>query len=240
MTRPDDPLSWPRRVVALFLDRFAAAEPRPDRRVDRLDYSIHLTSGTRSVELFPAGPLDPLRFYQRHHASLHHEFEYLSCLPAGSPAEEFLAYAVFRLNEEEELPLVDLNGLERQLQLHYGQFVHLPRARPLLEHQYGSDLNDEDPPSGSNRVVAPRDEEQAAGRMTIREVLRVLVDDLEGQELVSWIEGAFRQRPPAGTVEHRYYLDRSARVYLVRDHFREGKRLYRSETSRAALSPLRG
>ena len=49
---------------------------------------------------------------------------------------------------------------------------------------------------------------------------------MSGQELVSWLEAAFRQRPGQGVVEHRYYLDAGGCVYLVRDHFSEGKTLF--------------
>jgi hypothetical protein len=63
--------------------------------------------------------------------------------------------------------------------------------------------------------------------------------ELTGPEVIAWLEGAFRQPPRKGTVEHRYYLDSGARLYLVRDHFSEGKKLYRAQTSAAALRPER-
>jgi hypothetical protein len=236
----DEILSWPQRVVGLFLDRFGrGAQPSPARRLTYLPYSIHLTSGSGSTQLFPAGELDVLRFHQRHHASVSHEVEYVTCVPEGGDPEQYLAYGVLKLTSEEVVALTDLNHLERKLQLHYGAFAHLPRSRPLLHRQYGQDLNDEDPPEGLNRVVPPRGEQHAPGRLTVAEILRILRTEFEGPEIVSWLEAAYRQPPKAGEVEHRYYLDPSGVVYLVRHSAREGKTVYRSETSEEALRPIR-
>lgn len=244
---PSD-LSWPRRVVGRFLDRFGlGAAPSPQRRLARLPYSLHLTTATGLIDLFPAGPLDVLVFYQRHHCSLTHEVEYVVCEPtpealhppSRTGEEELLAYAVFRLNEEEETAWSDLNAIEARLRRDYGSFFELPRARPLLEHQYGDDLNDEDPPEGHNRVLIPSDEAPKKGSLSTAEAISILCAELSGPELISWLEAAFRQRPPQGEVEHRYYLDATGQLYLVRDHFREGKTLYRAETAPEALGPLR-
>ncbi|MBI3725721.1 hypothetical protein HY251_17480 [bacterium] len=170
---------------------------------------------------------------------MHHELEYVVCLPAGARAEDFQAYAIFRLRAEEKIPLADLNDLEKTLRRSYGTMIHLPRARPLLERQYSSDLNDEDPPEGLNRARAPAGEKAAPGRLSVGEILDIVGKELPGPEVIAWLEGAFRQPPPKGRIEHRYYLDATARVYLVRDHFSEGKTLYRAETSDAALRPER-
>ena len=249
----DSDLSWPRRVVGRFLDRFGiGAEPSSKRRLATLPYSLHLTTATGVVDLFPAGPLDVLAFYQRHHCSLGHEVEYIACqptpqallppsrLPPGPGAEDgLLAYAVFKLSEEEETPWSDLNAIEGRLQRDYGSFFQLPRARPLLEHQYGEDLNDEDPPRGHNRVVIPQGSDGPKGSLSTREALSIMCSELSGPELISWLEAAFRQRPPQGEVEHRYYVAATGHLYLVRDHYREGKTLYRAETAPEALGPLR-
>lgn len=248
----DSELSWPRRVARRFLDVFGRSyAPRPGRHLDHLDYSLHLTTAAGALELFPAGPLDVLRFYQRRHASLGHEIEFVACRPtvrlaescqacgAGAGEHELFAYAVFKLREPEAVEWSDLNELERRLKRHYGTFFELPRARQLLEHQFGEDLNDGDPPPGPNRIVSPSAESPLKGRFTLAETLAAMKADLKGVELISWIEAAFRQRPPAGEVEHRYYLDDEAQIYLVRDHFREGKALYKGETSSDALGPVR-
>jgi hypothetical protein len=249
----DSDLSWPRRVVGRFLDRFGlGAEPRSNRRLTKIPYSLHLTTATGIIDLFPAGPLDVLTFYQRHHCSLGHEVEYVACRPTpeallppsrlppgpGGP-DDLLAYAVFKLDENEETPWSDLNVIEDRLQRDYGSFFQLPRARPLLEHQYGEDLNDEDPPEGHNRVVVPSDSSAPKGSLSTRAALSIMCGELSGPELISWLEAAFRQRPPEGEVEHRYYVDATAQLYLVRDHFREGKTLYHAETAPEALGPLR-
>ncbi|HBP18720.1 MAG TPA: hypothetical protein DEA08_13160, partial [Planctomycetes bacterium] len=63
---------------------------RSGRRLDRLDYSLYLATAAGSIELFPAGILDVYRFYQRRHASLHHEFEYVCARPEGAEESELL------------------------------------------------------------------------------------------------------------------------------------------------------
>lgn len=250
-TPPEPELSWPRRVARRFLDVFGRGyAPRPGRHLDHLDYSLHLTTATGAVELFPAGTLDVLRFFQRRHASLAHEVEYVACRPTQHLAEscqacgagepELFAYAVFRLREPERTRWSDLNALERRLKSHYGTFFELPRALELLERRFGDDLNDSDPPPGSNRIVLPPEQPSTSkGRFSLTETLAAMKADLSGVELISWIEAAFRQRPPEGEVEHRYYLDDEAQVYLVRDHFREGKALYKGQTAPEALGPVR-
>lgn len=233
--------SLPGRVLRLFKGFFSKPHPEgPRRRLDDLPFSLHLFAGTSSVELFPPGPLDVLRFYQRHHASLRHELEYVVCRPLNAQAEEYRAYAVFRLVPEERIPLVDLRELERTLRRSYGTLIHLPRARPLLDRQYSDDdLTDEDPPEGLNHVRVPSGEKVVRGRLTVAEVIDIMRKELDGPELIAWLEGAFRQPPKKGVVEHRYYLDATAGLYLVRDHFAEGKTLYRAETSDVALRPER-
>ena len=67
-----------------------------------------------------------------------------------------------------------INAIEARLQRDYGSFFHLPRARPLLEHQYGEDLNDEDPPEGHNRVVIPNKTQAPKGRLSIRETISIM------------------------------------------------------------------
>lgn len=236
----DELLSWPQRVVGLFLDAFGRAElPVPGRRRTFLPYDIYLTRGSDSTLLFPAGELDVLRFFQRHHASQRHEVEYLTCVPEGGDPESYLAYGVLKLTPEEVVPLTDLNVLERKLQLSYGAFAHLPRSRPLLHVQYGADLNDEDPPAGLNRIVPPSGEPETPGRLSVAEILKIIRTEFEGAEIVSWLEAAYRQPPKRDEVEHRYYLDPSGLVYLVRHCRREGKTLYCSETSEAALRPIK-
>jgi len=232
--------SLPDRAVRLFKGFFSAPAPSGFRpRLTNLPFSLHLVAGASAVELFPSGPLDSLRFYQRHHASLHHELEYVVCLPARASPEAFRAYSLIRLRPEERIPLTDLNELEKSLKRSYGTMIQLPRSRPLLERQYSNDLNDEDPPEGLNRVRPPQGERAGPGRLTVAETLDIIIKELQGPEVISWLEGAFRQPPPRGRVEHRYYLDATARLYVVRDHFEEGKALYRAETSEAALRPER-
>lgn len=230
--------SLPNRVLRLFKGFFSDPE-RPRPRLQELPFSLHLVVGASSVKLFAPGPLDVLSFHQRHHRSLHHHLEYVVCLPRGADPEAYQPYAVLRLRPEEETPLVPLDVIERKLQKSYGTFIELPRTRPLLERQWGRDLTDEDPPEGLNRARAPATEKPVAGRLGTAEVLDVIRRELSGPEVISWLEAAFQQPPAAGKAEHRYYLDATACVFLVRDHPEEGKTLYRATTSAAALRPER-
>ena len=234
------PEGLPERIARLFQGFFAGPPPEPPRsRLDQLPFGLHLIVGGSSVELFPPGPLDPLAFHQRHHQSLHHELEYVVAVPRGGDPEEYRAYAVFRLRPEATVPLVDLRDVDLRLQGWYGRYAHLPEARALLERTLSSDLTDDDPPGGLNRVVAPRGESHVAGRFTTTEVLDIARRELTGPEIVSWLEQAFQEPPKRGRAEHRYYLDGSAGLWLVREHAETGKTLYRAETSEAALRPVR-
>jgi hypothetical protein len=226
----------PDLVVRLFKNAFGVP-PGPRSRVVRLPFSLHVIVGGHALEVFPAGPLDVLRFYQRHHASHEHDIEYVVCRAHGAGPEDFGAYGVIRLNAEEQVPLVDVKDVERKLRHSYGTLIQVPRARPLFERQYSDDLDDEDPPEGWNRVRAPEGEAVKSGRLTVAEVLDIMKKELTGPELIAWLEGAFRQTPRRGTIEHRYYLDVTAQLWLVRDHPQEGKTLYRAEASEAALRP---
>jgi hypothetical protein len=224
------------RVFRGFLDEPHPWTPRP--RLDRLPFSLHLVVGGGALELFTPGPLDVLRFFQRHHASVHHELEYVLCRPEGAPPDAMQAYGVFRLRDAERLPLHDVKHVERVLRQAYGTLVHLPPARSLLVRPDSADPDDGDPPAGLNRIQPPP-EPHRAGRMTAAEVVDIVRRELPGPEVISWIEAAFRQPPKEGNVEHRYYLDASANLYVVRQHWREGKALYRAEVSDAALRKTR-
>lgn len=223
-----------RRVFGGFLDAPHPWVPRP--RLDQLPFGLHLVVGTATVELFPPGPLDVLRFFQRHHDSRHHDLEYVLCRPEGAPPDALQAYGVVRLRPEAGVPLPAPSVAERALRLHYGTLVELPRASAHVERRHGRDFDDEDPPEGPHRIVAPPGEPRRPGRMSVAEVLDIVRRDLDGPETIGWIEGCFRQPPPAGRVEHRYYLDAEACLWLVR-HDARGKVLYRAEVSEAALRP---
>lgn len=232
---------FPDWVSRLFQGFFAApaAEPAPARsRLDRLPFALHLIVGGSSVELFPAGHLDPLVFHQRHHDSLHHDLEYVVAVPEGNHPEDHRAYAVFRLRPELALPLVDRREIDRRLQLWYGAYASLPGPRSLLERPESPDLRDDDPPAGLHRLRAPEREPAVPGRFPTAEVLDIARRELAGPELVSWLEEAFRVPPRRGRVEHRYYMDATAALWLVRED-PAGKTLYRAETSTEALRPER-
>lgn len=227
----------PELVVRLFKNFLAKPRPGPRPRVLTLPFSLHLIVGGHALEIFPSGPLDALRFYQRHHDSHHHDIEYVVCRPTDAAPEDFGAYGVLRIDKDDQVPLVDVKEIEKKLRLSWGTLMHVPRARPLFERQYSEDLDDEDPPQGWNRARAPEREPITPGKLGLGEVLDIMRKELTGPELVAWLEGAFRQPPRRGTIEHRYYLDATAQLWLVRDHPKEGKALYRAETSEAALKP---
>jgi hypothetical protein len=227
---------WIRRLFV----RFLPAAPGPLPRVQVMPCALHLIVAGSSVELFPHGTLDVLRFHQRHHGSLHHDIEYVVSVPPGASPEAYSAYAVLRLRPEAELRLLEPTDIERKLRHAYGTLSHLPRARTLLERRYSDDLGDEDPPEGLNRVAAPDEAEKPGpGKFTVVEMLDIIRKELSGLDVIAWLEGAFRQPPRRGLIEHRYYIDSTANIYLVRDHFAEGKVLYRAERSATALKPER-
>lgn len=226
-----------RRLFKGWLERPHPWRPHP--RLDRLPFALHLVVGTGTLELFPPGELDVLRFHQRHHASRSHELEYVLCRAEGAPEGAVQAYGVVRLDAERALPLPPPSEAERALRRDYGTLVELPRASLHLERLHSGDLDDEDPPPGLHRVKAPEGEVSRPGRMTVREVLNIVRRELPAPLVVGWIEGAFPQPPRAGEVEHRYYLDAEACLWVVR-HDARGKALFRAEVSEAALRPLAG
>lgn len=210
---------------------------RPHPRLSRLPFALHLVVGTSSVELFPPGPLDVLRLFQRHHDSRHHDLEYVLCRPEAGPPDALRAYGVVRLNPELAVPLPEPSEVERALRQDYGTFLELPRASALLVERHGEHLDDEDPPEGPLRIETPEGEVARRGRMTVREVLGIVRAQLSGPAIIGWLEGAFRQPPRAGRVEHRYYLDPEACLWVVRHEARQ-KLLFRASVSESALRPL--
>ena len=129
MVSPTQELSWPEEVVEFFLDVFGlGAEPRPERRLDHLPYSLHLTSGAGSVNLFPAGPLDVFCFFQRHHASLHHEYEYVAAIPEAEGDEEDAAQGTADQTEHEhQIPKDEYQAKEQQEDQHEHEELLLVR-----------------------------------------------------------------------------------------------------------------
>lgn len=72
---------------------------------------------------------------------------------------------------------------------------------------------------------------------TQNDMLEILRSELRMPEKIAWIEEAFSE-PPASGVTHRYYLDVTKQVYLVRHHPTEGKALFIAETDEKALEEL--
>jgi len=234
------PESWLDLARRLFKGWVERPHPwRPHPRLDHLPFGLHLVVGTSTIELFPPGKLDVLRFYQRHHASRSHDLEYVLCRAEGAPAEAVQAYGVVRLDPELAVRLPDPTEAERALRRDYGTIVELPRASHHVERRHSKDLDDEDPPEGMHRVSAPETEAARPGRMTVREVLAIVRRELPGSMVIGWVEGAFPQPPRGGQVEHRYYLDAEACLWVVR-HDAKGKTLFQAEVSEAALRPLAG
>ena len=66
----------------------------------------------------------------------------------------------------------------------------------------------------------------------------ILRNELSATQKIAWIEQAFPTPPAEGEIVHRYYVDVTKQIYLVRHHWSEGKTLLLAETDEAALVDL--
>jgi hypothetical protein len=213
---------------------------RPDVRAARqererrtLPFDVYLALGQRSLPLFTAGPIDEFAFFQRKGVSAGHSVEYLTRLSrANRGSESYQPYGVIRLRGGRELPKLsssELNGLPR-----------LPKAKNLAVRRFSAfDMESEtNPRVGRNRVAAPRASKvfarQGIKRVYYSDALDVMRRELSDAEKIAWIEEAFSERPCVGEIVHRYYMSGRTSLYLVRDHWAVGKRIFHAETSAAA------
>jgi hypothetical protein len=241
---------WEQRFFSQMRDFVGAVlrQPsRPDVRAARqrrerssLPFDLYLALGQRSLPLFTAGPVDEFAFFQRRNVSACHDIEFLTRLSrANRGTESFRPYGVIRLRAGRELPVLASSDLVREA-LDQSGLPRLPQAQTLAVRRFSAyDMHSEsNPRSGRNRVAAPRSSKVFARRGMTRffysDALDIMRRELSDAEKIAWIEEAFTERPCVGEIVHRYYMGSSSAVYLVRDHWGRGKRLYRAETSAAA------
>lgn len=257
--------AWWERLLALLAALFgppASGAPRPRRARERkeeplldaatvapvpvgptLPCDLAILTGAAAIPLFPAGPTDPLRFFQRRGVPEEHDVEYVVRVEPGD--DEPRPWAVLNLRPELAVTLPSPQRAESFWRdLYRAQnLATLPRASALLRGlDTGSfDLAAPAPGAGLNVLACPRPEtvwKKVRGRrFTHEEALSFVRAGLRGVHLIAWIEEAFSRRPPAGEVVHRYYLDRG-HVYLLRHHWAAGKTLFLARPSEAALPLL--
>lgn len=221
--------------------RAAEARALPDLRPRTLACDLHLTLGAQSVPLFSAGPIDELRVFQRRAVSESSEVEWITRIDrADAGTENYKAWGIVRLRAESQpLPRLDENaGFFEWLRREHG-LETIPTARAVVRADlpaWEPGLNE--PAAGAHRIAPPKPAKPwrstGGSRVTYGDVVELIRRGLDGPHKIAWMESAFGGRD-AGVV-HRYYLDGTRQLWLVRDHPREGKRLYKAITSPEALA----
>jgi hypothetical protein len=208
-----------------------------------LPWGIYLTTGSGSSELFPAGPIDPLAFYERRGVAAHAKVEFLSTLAHADRVEEgYQPFGLIRYRPSEAQTLVRpqqvrvawatlsrRHGLRRvpdasALAPRGGFRAHDPRAG-------GS------PAEGLNVLAGPRGAKTTARggrRIGYPELLDILRGVLDVREAIAWIEESVPADPGPEEIVHRYYLGRGPEVYLVR-HTEAGRQLFKAILSAEAV-----
>ena len=210
-----------------------------------LPFDVFANLGTSSIRLFPSGAIDEFRFYQREGVSEDLEVEFITRLEeADAGTENFKAYVLFK-PKEEGLPLVDLQKQDefwKTLDQTYG-LVTIPKAKRIVGDAGFNSFDPANPSSthGEN-LITPSEPDKVFKEVgekayTQADMLEILRSELRMPEKIAWIEEAFSE-PPASGVTHRYYLDVTKQVYLVRHHPTEGKTLFIAETDEKALEEL--
>ena len=218
-----------------------------DIRISRnlLPFDVFCNLGMTSVQLFPSGQIDEFSFYQRTGISEDVDTEFVTRLEESDKGtENYKPYVLFR-PKSEGLPLVDLQQEDdfwKTLDMTYG-LVTIPKAKKMV-NGFGTfdPKSGEDPSIGFNRIepVEPDKVFKEVGEKTYsyKDMLQILRNELLMPQKIAWVEEAFSEAPPAGQIVHRYYLDVTKQVYLVRHHHTEGKTLFVAETDEDALEEL--
>ncbi len=210
-----------------------------------LPFDVFLNLGTSSVKLFETGQIDEFYFYQRTGVPEDLEAEFLTRLEeADAGTENFKPYVLFK-PKGEALPLIDLQKEEefwKTLDQGYG-LVTIPKLRKIMSKAFGSyDPSSPNPDAGRNQVVLDEGDkvfkEVGEKKYSVKDMLEILRSEMNIGQKIAWIEEAFTERPKEGEIAHRYYLDVTKQVYLVRDHWSEGKSFFMAETDENALEEL--
>jgi hypothetical protein len=204
-------------------DKLERAVPQTEGR-RKLPFDLYLTRGLESSILFPKGPIDEFRFFQREDVSSKHDVEFVTRLdPTDTGSENYQAFGVFKLRNGDSKPLPKHRANEVVTRvLGHGPAVE---ARTMLEKG-----------PGPCRIVGATTKawgRHDGRRVSWHDVLEVLRTELTPEERIAWIEEAFAPNE-TNTPVHRYYVDAKRQTYLVRDVKGE-KRLYVAETSPEAL-----
>lgn len=211
-----------------------------------LPFDIFTNLGLSSVKLFPAGPIDEFAFYQRSGVSDDLEVEFVTRLEeADVGTENYKPYVLFRPKADGQ-PLADLQKEEefwKMLDQAYG-LVTIPKLQKLVGKPFVAydTRKGGDPKQGINKITAAEPDkvfkEVGDRKFSMGEMLEILRSELSMLHKISWVEEAFADKLPEGEIVHRYYLDVTKQVYLVRDHWQEGKKLFIAETDEEALEEL--
>lgn len=209
-----------------------------------LPFEVLLNLGTSSVQLFPNGQIDEFYFYQRRGVAEDLEVEFVTRLDEiDAGTENYKPYVLFR-PKGDDVPLARPYDDEELLQV-FNQTYGLntfPTVKEVAGKFTTYDPSQPDPATGRNRVVAAAPEtvfaEVGDRRFTHGQMLEILRSELSMPQKIAWIEEAFDASLPEGEITHRYYLDVTKQVYLVRHHWSEGKKLLMAETDEDALEEL--
>lgn len=211
-----------------------------------LPFELYTNLGTRSVKMFDVGQIDEFRFFMRRGVSEDLEVEFVTRLEeADAGTENYKPYVLFKTTQE-GLPLIDLkkeDELWEALDMAYGLDA-IPRLKDVMPAAFGAydPKKSDDAKSGVNIVKAanPTKEFKKVGDKvyTYGDMYRILGTELRLPQKIAWVEEAFNDPLPEGDIVHRYYLDVTKQLFLVRHHWKEGKVLYAAETDEKALEEL--
>lgn len=209
-----------------------------------LPFDILLNMGTSSVKLFESGQIDEFKFYQRIGVPEDLEAEFVTRLDEqDAGTENYKPYVLFK-PKGECLNLLDLNeeeGLWQNLNQTYG-LKEIPAVSDMVSGFSAYDPGVGDESQGYNSITPDSGDavfttvgDQSFSHSQMVEILR---GELTSPQKIAWIEQGFPDAPADGVIAHRYYIDVTKQVYLVRHHWSEGKGLFLAETDEEALVEL--
>jgi hypothetical protein len=209
-----------------------------------LPFDILLNMGTSSVTLFPSGQINVFSFFQRTGVSEDLEVEYVTRLEEkDTGTENYKPYVLFKLKGS-SLPLVNINEqieLWQNLnQIH--RLESMPDCVELVSSFSSFDPKVGDKSAGANSVTPNNGDHifttVGARNYTYDDMVDILRHEMTNSQKIAWIEQAFTAALSEGTIVHRYYIDVTKQVYLVRHHWSEGKALYLAQRDEEALIEL--
>ncbi len=159
--------------------------------------------------------------------------------------ENYKPYVLFKTSQE-GLPLIDLSkedDLWESLEQSYGLDA-IPRLKDIFQGQWNAydPKKNDDAKTGLN-IVKPTQAAKEFKKVgdhtfTMEDMYLILGNDMRLPQKIAWVEQAFTEPLPEGEIVHRYYLDVTKQLFLVRHHWKDGKALYAAETDEKALEEL--